>query len=154
MSISSGSSATLTSKRSCTSFSVLASVSSDTNVTARPLVPKRPARATWGGEQNRWYSAPVIKKKKKKRENSQFILCDTHWRCVSRTRVLYVTSLPSNDAFLKTPSNLQKARLINPSEYKVGVFQLMTPITTTAGKIFKKRGSAACLTCCGSPIRL
>ena len=53
MSISSGSSATLTSKRSCTSFRVLASVSSDTKVTARPLVPKRPARATWGRSQVR-----------------------------------------------------------------------------------------------------
>lgn len=46
MSISSGSSATLTSNRSWTSLRILASFSSDTKVMARPLVPKRPARAT------------------------------------------------------------------------------------------------------------
>lgn len=47
MSISSGSSLMLTSKRSCTSLRILASFSSDTNVIAKPLVPKRPALATW-----------------------------------------------------------------------------------------------------------
>lgn len=47
MSISSGSSLILTSKRSCTSLRILASFSSDTNVMAKPLVPNRPALATW-----------------------------------------------------------------------------------------------------------
>ena len=37
----------LTSKRSWTSLRTLASVSSETKVMARPLVPNRPARATW-----------------------------------------------------------------------------------------------------------
>ena len=46
ISISSGNSVMFTSKRSCTSFRTFASFSSDTNVMARPLVPKRPARAT------------------------------------------------------------------------------------------------------------
>ena len=46
-SISSGSSPTFTSKRSWTSFRIFASFSSETNVIARPLVPNRPALATW-----------------------------------------------------------------------------------------------------------
>lgn len=45
-SITSGSCAMLTSKRSCTELSTFASLSSDTKVTANPFVPKRPARAT------------------------------------------------------------------------------------------------------------
>jgi hypothetical protein len=46
-SISSGSSVMVTSKRSCTLFNVWASSASETKVIAKPLVPKRPARATW-----------------------------------------------------------------------------------------------------------
>lgn len=46
-SISSGSSPTFTSNRSWTSFRIFASFSSETNVIARPLVPNRPALATW-----------------------------------------------------------------------------------------------------------
>ena len=45
-SISSGSSVMLTSNRSCTSFSTMASAPSDTKVMASPFVPNRPARAT------------------------------------------------------------------------------------------------------------
>ena len=45
-SISSGSSVMFTSNLSWTSFRTRASASSDTNVIARPFVPKRPARAT------------------------------------------------------------------------------------------------------------
>ena len=47
ISISSGSSPMFTSKRSWTSFKTLASVSSETNVIARPFVPNLPARATF-----------------------------------------------------------------------------------------------------------
>lgn len=53
-SISSGSSPTFTSKRSCTSFSILASFSSETKVMARPFVPKRPALATWCKLETTW----------------------------------------------------------------------------------------------------
>ena len=47
MSISCGNSPMFTSNLSWTSFKTLASVSSETNVIARPLVPNLPARATW-----------------------------------------------------------------------------------------------------------
>ena len=70
MSISSGSSLILTSKRSCTSLRILASFSSDTNVMAKPLVPNRPALATWKETCDRT-SRPHRRKTHKGREEMQ-----------------------------------------------------------------------------------
>lgn len=70
MSISSGSSLILTSKRSCTSLRILASFSSDTNVIAKPLVPNRPALATWKETRDRT-GRPHRRKTHKRRDEMQ-----------------------------------------------------------------------------------
>lgn len=64
----------LTSNLSCTSFKTLASFSSETNVIAKPLVPKRPARATFNktiSDQNRYSITMVFYALSKKKDLNQ-----------------------------------------------------------------------------------